>query len=371
MKILISLLACALFLGAGSAHAGIGLFDEETSTFFLKSAPTAGHADHIVGFGPPEAGWRPLTGDWNGDGVETVGLYAPESGEFFLRDELAPGTADVFFQFGPEDVDGLPVVGDWNGDGMDTVGLYHYPTDAFYLRDSNTPGPADHVVDFGPQDFSRWVPLVGDWAGLGRDGVGLYDPESGMAFLRETPTPGIAEIITTFEPFLPDAMPIAGDVNGDTLDTVSRFRPGLSEFLIHNDTASGGPQAVVQFGPTDAGWLPLVWNSGAQVTMLRAPDGPGNFLWKPGSDNTGKLVVLLPSSFNDIAVAVELHRAIPPNQQTLIEAGRFSGIANQNRGHWRFRQSGGAYGENIFVIAFTKSGELFGWFIEDGSERVD
>ena len=60
--------------------------------------------------------WRPLAGDWNGDGVDTIGLYVPSTGTFFLRDVNAPGPADVELSFGPGGMGWTPLVGDWDGE---------------------------------------------------------------------------------------------------------------------------------------------------------------------------------------------------------------------------------------------------------------
>jgi len=62
-----------------------------------------------------------LSGDWNGDGVDTPGFYA--NGLFLLRDSNTSGGVDIEFQYGDPGETGFPVVGDWDGDGFDTVGL--------------------------------------------------------------------------------------------------------------------------------------------------------------------------------------------------------------------------------------------------------
>jgi hypothetical protein len=54
-----------------------------------------------------------------------------------------------------------PVVGDWNGDGVDTIGVYRDGT--FHLRNSNTNGFAEIVFSLG---MSGDMPISGDWNGL-------------------------------------------------------------------------------------------------------------------------------------------------------------------------------------------------------------
>jgi len=54
-----------------------------------------------------------------------------------------------------------PVIGDWNNDGIDTIGVYRDGT--FYLRNSNTAGFADLIATLTePGD----LPVAGNWDGL-------------------------------------------------------------------------------------------------------------------------------------------------------------------------------------------------------------
>ncbi|HQD57563.1 MAG TPA: hypothetical protein PLX26_13920, partial [Candidatus Competibacteraceae bacterium] len=72
------------------------------------------------------------------------------------------GIADLTFSYGPPGAGWLPLVGDWNGDGIATIGLYNPATSIFYLRNSNTNGIADLTFSYGPPG-AGWAPLAGDW----------------------------------------------------------------------------------------------------------------------------------------------------------------------------------------------------------------
>jgi hypothetical protein len=115
-------------------------------------------------YGPVGAGWVPIVGDWDGDGVETIGLYDGAAGKFFLRNSNSAGVADTVFRYGPQSAGWKPVSGDWDGNGQDTVGLFSASTSTFYLRNDNSAGVADHVIRYGPAG-SGWMPLIGDWDG--------------------------------------------------------------------------------------------------------------------------------------------------------------------------------------------------------------
>ena len=105
----------------------------------------------------------PVTGDFDGNGEDTVGLYSPSNGFFFLRNVNKPGSADLVFGYGPGGAGWTPLVGDWNGDRSDTVGLYSQSNGFYFLRNANSSGPADVVFGYGPAGAT---PLVGDWDGL-------------------------------------------------------------------------------------------------------------------------------------------------------------------------------------------------------------
>ena len=61
----------------------------------------------------------PLTGDWDGDGVETIGLR--RSNTFFLSD--SPGTATVSKAFVYGDPNDIPVVGRFNPGNVSGIGV--------------------------------------------------------------------------------------------------------------------------------------------------------------------------------------------------------------------------------------------------------
>ena len=113
-----------------------------------------------IGFGAADAGWLPVAGDWDGDGIDAVGLYDPATAVWYLRNSHTGGNADLTFNFGPPDAGWCPIAGDWNADGTDTIGLYNAGWSNFYLRDSNSGGIAELVTGFGAPD-AGWRPARG------------------------------------------------------------------------------------------------------------------------------------------------------------------------------------------------------------------
>ena len=138
---------------------------------------TLGHGDGwpVAGtLGKPSGGFtvrfgqrgdRPMVGDWDGDGTQTLGV---QRGNRFLlsNSNLSPAASSEFTYGDPDDVG---VAGDWDGDGRDTIGVYRAGT--WLLRNSNTTGFADLTVSYGaPED----VPVVGDWDSDGKVGLGVF-----------------------------------------------------------------------------------------------------------------------------------------------------------------------------------------------------
>jgi len=237
----------------------IGIYKPAIGGFFLRGSNSVGSADMVFSYGPANAGWIPLVGDWNGDGVDTVGLYVPASGMFYLRNSNSTGSADVAFTYGPAGAGWIPIVGDWNGDGVDTIGLYNPANGAFYLRNSNSTGVADVTFTYGPAN-AGWTPIVGDWNGDGVDTVGLYVPSTGMFYLRNSNTTGSADVAFTYGPAGAGWVPIVGDWNTDGIDTIGLYYPAGATFFLRNSNSVGN--ADLTFGYGVPGDRPVVgrWN---------------------------------------------------------------------------------------------------------------
>ena len=96
-------------------------------------------------------------------------------------------------------------------------------------------------------------------------------------------------------------------------------------------------------------------------------DGPSNkegsnsFLWKPVSDTTRNLVVLLPAELNGDV------ESVTANGQSL----RYASQANGNRSHWRGDKPGGSYGSPAIVQAKMKDGSTKTWSVPNAGQRSD
>jgi len=156
-----------------------------TYTWHLRNTNSAGPAS-VTPFGFGEArfvavdqlGSIPVVGDWNGDGVDTVGIMVYSfdlNGQirWDLRNANTAGVPDISTHYSRgRDV---PVTGDWDGDGDDSIGVVRGET--WLLRNIPAGGPADLTFGYGSPSYLE-LPVPGDW-----DGDGTYTP----AVLRNNP----------------------------------------------------------------------------------------------------------------------------------------------------------------------------------------
>lgn len=227
-----------------------GLYRLSTHEFLLRNSNTSGGADLTIVFG--EKGELPVTGDWDANGVTDVGVLRT-TGEFVLRvDEDSTATVQ-FFQPAP---DNLPLAGDFDGDGFDTIGTYATTASepAFLL--SNVPvetaavAEVDILFFFGKQGD---LPIAGDWDGDGIDTVGLYRPSTSEFFLVNDFLGGE---VTSFVFGINGDLPIAGDWDGDGVDGVGVYRKSNLTMRLTDDF--GVTEQVFRFA--EEGDLPLAGN---------------------------------------------------------------------------------------------------------------
>lgn len=221
-------------------------FQDSRGRFHLWDAIT--HQPRISSFYFGNPGDVAFSGDWDGDGVDTLGLYRSGNGYVYLRNSNSQGVADISFYFGnPGDI---PVAGDFDGDGIDTVSIYRPSEQRFYIINrlgSNNAGlgAADYWFDFGnPGDR----PFAGDFDGDGIDTIGLHRPSTGRVLIRNHNSTGVADFDFVFGD--PGDRLLAGDWNGDGRDTVAVYRPRNGVFYVKNSNSSGVAEASF-----DAGFL--------------------------------------------------------------------------------------------------------------------
>jgi CubicO group peptidase (beta-lactamase class C family) len=217
-------------------------------------------------------GW-PLSGDFDGDGLDTVCVADLNELSFLLADEndsdefVVLGT-EIFLTGTPEvdEVgDGppvqIPVAGDWNGDGRAGVGIYQMETNTFYLRDTLTSGDPEYVVMLAASAGfpDEAYPIAGDFDGDGDDELGLFDFRDMNVYL----TTSLASPTVAMSFLVPGGSVIAGDFDGNGVDTMAGFDGTTNEFTILAENVEGAATTTVQLGHAEPGfwgWNPLAGN---------------------------------------------------------------------------------------------------------------
>ena len=206
----------------------------------------------------------PLGGDFNGDGADSVGLYNTTTHQFSLRNENSSGRADLAFQNPGLQATGMPVIGDWNGDGRDTVGLYESACRSFVLANENSASSNLSVVNLSlAPATNNAIPLAGDWNGDGLDTVALYDPTQ-YKFYLQTPQGTATAMAWKDAPsgslIANDFVPLAGDFTGSGHDSIALLQRSTGRIYVGTVEAKPQYKILNSSLPSDATSTPLVGN---------------------------------------------------------------------------------------------------------------
>jgi len=184
----------------------------------------------------------PIAGDFNGDGLCEVGVYF--RGEWFIdlngNGEWDDG--DLWARLG--DRQDLPVVGDWDGDGKDDIGIYGPEWQGDRRAIAAEPGLPD--LTNRPKDKPKNVPPNIDEA---TDGHRLLK-------LTRNGRPRADLIDHVFRYGRSQDLPIAGDWDGDGIDSIGTFCDGYWMLDYNGDGRNRGQEYAASFG--QAGDLPVV-----------------------------------------------------------------------------------------------------------------
>jgi hypothetical protein len=250
----------------------IGLYHPGLSKYLLRNSNTQGTPDLEQGVGV--RGDLPFTGDFDGDGITDLGIFHPETGEFFFRVQQPPFpefTFSLTFIGQPGD---LPIAGDWDGDGVDTIGIYRRNGGGppiFGMTNGHAIPSASLKVEITFEIGKETdLPIAGDWDGDGIDTIGLYRIERSNFALVNDFGQGIAETFFFGES---GDLPLAGDWDGDGRDGVGTYREDEHAFRLTNDS---GATTALLFRYESVGDVPLAgdWDGISDVTPTALPLPP-------------------------------------------------------------------------------------------------
>jgi hypothetical protein len=240
------------------------IYGRDNGVFHLKNKLTGGNPSSSFTF--QNFNDRPVAGDWNNDGMDTIGIWRSSNGNFILRDGNPFGT-NYQFQYGKSG--DLPVVGDWDGDGDTTVGIYRASNASFYLENTLTSSSSEWLFSFGAAGD---IPVGGDWNGDGIDSVGVFRPSNSTFYLRNEKSAGAPDATISFG--ASGDLPVVGDWDNDGDDTIGVYRPSQGFFYLRNSNSAGAADLSLNFGISLLGQvvtkaLPIAgdWDANGSVTF--------------------------------------------------------------------------------------------------------
>jgi hypothetical protein len=93
----------------------------------------------------------------------------------------------------------------------------------------------------------------------------------------------------------------------------------------------------------------------------------GDFLWKPESDKDHKLAVLLPKGLTGKIKSVSI---LSPDKKKILQTGKYSGVGNGGREHFRFTKAGSAFPDGAIVLIKLNDGTSKYVTIKETSART-
>ena len=139
----------------------------------------------------------------------------------------------------------------------DTVGVFHPTNTVFSLKNTLSGGGADITVDRGAAGD---VPVAGDFNGDGIDTVSTFN--NGTWTIRNFNVQNGGYVSSTIVSSFGQAgdLPVTGDWDGDGLDSLGVFRPSTRQFFLSNDVINPAVDFAIVFGLD--GDLPVAgdWN---------------------------------------------------------------------------------------------------------------
>lgn len=199
--------------------------------FFSGDDGTTG-AEPWISDGTPE-GARILQDIFPGPGCSLpAGFTLSEAGLFFSADDGTHGR-ELWL---------LPATSLAAASAV-TVGIYRPSDHAWYLRNSNSSGFGDVLAYYGTDGD---VPVAGDWDGDGIDTIGVYRPSEHAWYLRNSNSSGFGDLLAYYG--IDGDVPVVGDWDGDGIDTIGVYRPSEHGWYLRNANTSGAGDVLAYYG---------------------------------------------------------------------------------------------------------------------------
>lgn len=226
----------------------LAVYQESTGNWYIRTVFNGPPITFGQNWGGP--GMIPVPGDYNGDGIFDLAVYQISTGNWFIRSlgSIGPNNPPITFGQNWGNLDMKPVSGDYNGDGIYDLAVYQSGTGNWFIRSLGPIAPNNPPITFGQNwGTQTMTPVSGDFNGDGVYDLAVYDLPHSRWYIRS-----LGPISSANPPILFGEVwgaplannPVAFDYSGDGKDEIGVFDQGRLNWHIKqlgtNRTLIGG-----------------------------------------------------------------------------------------------------------------------------------
>lgn len=194
-----------------------------------------------------------LAGPAPGGPTDTMAIYLDDPlFRFFQTNDLSLAPAalatNVRWKVSATATGFVPIAGNWDGSGGDTVGVYNPAVGTWFLKSTNVNGDQTLAAPFFVFKIAstpKGIPLTGDFDSDTSDTVALYDDDLGVFHFRNTNSGGAPDTTMVFRVTalggLANVVPLVGDWNGDGTDSFGLYLRTAGRFFLTNSNVTRPP----------------------------------------------------------------------------------------------------------------------------------
>ena len=219
----------------GDGKTDIAIYDTTGGAWWI--IPSSGTPAFGVGWGG--SAFRAVPGDYDGDRKTDVAIYDTTSGIWWI----IPSSGIPAYGVGWGGSGFRPVPADYDGDGKTDVAIYNTASGAWWIIPSSGLGPQGQAGSYGVGwGGSPFTPVPGDYDGDGKTDVAIYDTTSGAWWI--IPSSGVAAYGVGWGGS--GFTPVPGDYDGDGKTDIAIY--GTSTGIWWVVPSSGAPAFGVGWG---------------------------------------------------------------------------------------------------------------------------
>jgi hypothetical protein len=203
----------------------IAIYDTTGGAWWI--IPSSGIPAYGVGWGG--SGFKPVPGDYDGDGKTDIAIYDTTGGAWWVIPSSGIGPQGQVGAYGVGWGGSAfkPVHGDYDGDGKTDIAIYNTSSGAWWVIPSSGVGPQGQVGAYGVGwGGSVFTPVRGDYDGDGKTDIAIYNTSSGAWWIIPSSGVGPQGQVGAYGVGWggPGFKPVPGDYDGDKKTDVAIYQ---------------------------------------------------------------------------------------------------------------------------------------------------